>query len=315
MRYFKHDLQICCLLAATAVAAWSHAIGQSLVDTLPPPYPSTGAPATTELNLGNSARGIPNSSIAPPLMSEGVVVSEAIKVDVKVEEEPKWYHPSFWLHPPEWDTAIELGVNGSSGTSNSVSVRSGGYIKRETELRKIDFDIYHNRTKASGVETQNNAQATFRHDWLMPNSRWTLYIQSQLYYDEFQAFDLNLNVDGGVGYRFLDEEWVELTGRVGSGTSREFGGLNDEWVPEAQFGLDYEQRVSATQKLTMSLDYFPEWDNYGEYRMLTDVGYEVELVVPSNVSLKIAATNRYDSDPQGANPNNLNYSVLLLWKL
>ncbi len=297
------------------VASCRLATGQAIAEMLPKPYPSTATPEPLPLEL------------APPV-SETVVVpvlshladnpaedSAEVDVDVTLAEEPKWYHPSYWLRPPGWDTAVELGLNGSSGTSDSLSIRSGGYIKRETKSRKIDFDIYQNRTKAAGVETQNNAQANFRHDWLFAESPWTLYFLSQLYYDEFQAFDLNLNVNGGVGYQIVDKELVELTGRFGTGTSREFGGVDDEWVAEAQFGLDYEQKFTETQKFTSSVDYFPEWHDFRRYRLLTDIGYEVELVVPSNVSLKIAATNRYDSDPDGTNPNNLNYSVLLLWKL
>lgn len=280
------------------------------LDTLPAPYPSTATPEAIPLDLGEPGLVLRGASSTDDGTSPAV-----LDVEVTLPEEPRWYSPSYWLRPPGWDTAFELGLNGSSGTSDSMSLRTGGYTKRKTESRKTEFDIYHNRTRAEGVETQNNAQASFRNDWLMADSPWTLYVQSQLYYDEFQAFDLNVNVNAGVGYRLLDKESIELTGRAGSGTSREFGGVDDEWVPEAQFGLDYEHDLSETQKFTATVDYFPEWGDFNRFRLLTDIGYEVELMVPSNVSLKIAATNRHDSDPDGANPNNLNYSVLLLWKL
>ncbi|WP_197528564.1 DUF481 domain-containing protein [Aeoliella mucimassa] len=298
--WFVVGITVSCVgVASSATAA----------ETIPGPYLSTATPEPLPLELTEPALA--------PITPEQVLNVPATDVDVMVtvEERPKWYYPSYWVQLPGWDTALELGINGSSGTSESLSVRTGGYIKRESDLRKIDFNIYHNRTKAGGIETQNNAQANFRHDWLMPNSPWTIYAQSQLYYDQFQAFDLNLNMNGGLGYRFIDEEHLELTGRVGAGASREFGSVDDEWVPEAQFGFDYEQKLSDTQKVTASMDYYPEWEDFSKYRMLTNLGWEVELAVPSNVSLKVAATNRYDSDSGGVDPNNLNYSVLLLWKL
>lgn len=305
-----------CSKRAIAIAAslllCSNGLGQPFDSTLPLPYPSTSTPETLSLELAGPS---PAESIVAESVSRDGAPVEALELNTSVVEEPKWYHPTYWFRPPGWDTAIELGMNGSSGTSDSFSLRTGGYIKRKTEFRQVDFDIFHNRTQAGGLETQNNSQANFRHDWLFADSPWTVYVQSQLYHDEFQAFDLNLNANAGFGYRFLDQEWVELTGRVGSGASREFGGMDDQWVPEAQFGLDYVQTISETQKFTSAVDYFPEWSDFGQYRLLTDIGYEVELMVPSNVSLKIAATNRYDSDPQGVDPNNLNYSVLLLWKL
>ncbi len=35
----------------------------------------------------------------------------------------------------------------------------------------------------------------------------------------------------------------------------------------------------------------------------------------ANLSLKLSAQDRYDSTPNGLRPNDINYSILLLWKL
>jgi hypothetical protein len=106
-----------------------------------------------------------------------------------------------------------------------------------------------------------------------------------------------------------------LIGRIGGGTSREVGGPDDRWVPESLVGFEYSQQLSATQKFYGKLDYYPEWEELGEYRMVADTGWEIEFVQPSNLSLKISASDRYDSTPNGAEPHLLNYSVLLLLKL
>ena len=82
--------------------------------------------------------------------------------------------------------------------------------------------------------------------------------------------------------------------------------------PNRSSGFEYNQRLSTTQKFYGKLDYFPEWDEIGEYRLVADTGWEIELVQPSNLSLKISATDRYDSTPNGADPHLVNYSVLLL---
>lgn len=256
----------------------------------------------------------------PPAPSpESIATPEPAAVDDLILTDPTvtpitWYRPTSWFGPAPWDTGVELGVNGSSGTSNTLSVRTGGYVKRKTDTRKIDFNLYYNKTNSEGVDTQNNAQLNFRHDWLLGDSPWTVYFNNQLFYDEFQAFDLNVNLNTGIGYTWFEDDWVSLVTRYGSGASREFGGPEDRWKPEAQFGLDFEQKISKTQKFYAKVDYFPEWESFGDYRILADLGMEVQLSVPSNVSLKIAATDRYQSNPNGVEPHNVNYSVLLLWK-
>jgi hypothetical protein len=237
-------------------------------------------------------------------------------IDANLVAQPTWYQPSYWFGPAPWDTGIELGLNGSSGTSESLSVRTGGYIKRESRFSKLDLNSSYNRTTNGGAATQNNAQLEVRNDWLLDeHSPWTLYGTGNLFYDEFQAFDLQLSANTGVGYRFVHEPGLDLIGRFGAGTSREVGGPDDRWVPESLVGVEYSQQLSATQKFYGKIDYYPEWEEFGEYRLVADTGWEIELIQPSNLSLKVSATDRYDSTPNGAEPHLLNYSVLLLLKL
>ena len=136
-----------------------------------------------------------------------------------------------------------------------------------------------------------------------------------MFYDEFQAYDVQVNANGGVGYRLVDESWLSMIARFGGGGSQEIGGTNEDWVPEALIGFDYEQQLFSSHKCYATIDYFPAWDNFNNYRLVTDVGWEIELMKPSNLSLKLSATQRYDSTPNGADPRIVNYSVLLLWKL
>lgn len=244
------------------------------------------------------------------------LVGEAAVKELVLEPEARWYERAFSIVPRPWDTNVELGVNGSSGTSDSFSMRTGFATKRESKFSKLDTSLYYNRTGSGGDITQNNAQFDFRNDWLLDEkSPWTLFGQNSEFYDQFKDFDFQMNVDAGIGYRFYHEKDLTLIGRVGGGISREFGGVDDRWVPESLFGAEYSQQLNATQKLYAKVDYFPEWDQVGEFRLVADTGWEVVLVQPSNLSLKISATDRYDSTPNGAEPQLLNYSVLLLLKL
>jgi putative salt-induced outer membrane protein YdiY len=285
---------------------------QSPIEPDPVSLESAVMPQTTE------AAQVPVEEILPIPTDSAAVPSDSTSEGEALElnEPPVWYHPNYWLGPAPWDTGIELGLNGSSGTSESLSIRTGGYVKRESRFSKLDLSTYYNRTTDGGVATQNNAHADVRNDWLLDDqSPWTLYGTLNLFYDEFQAFDLQTSGNTGVGYRFVHDPGLELLARLGAGTSREIGGPDDRWVPESLLGFEYSQQLSATQKFYGKLDYYPEWEEVGEYRMVADAGWEIELVQPSNLSLKISATDRYDSTPNGADPHLLNYSVLLLLKL
>lgn len=232
------------------------------------------------------------------------------------EGDSEWYEPNYWFGITPWDTGIELGLNGSAGNNESLSIRTGGYVKRESRFSKLDYSIYYNRTTTGEITTQNNATTDIRNDWMLDDSSpWTLYAKGNLFYDEFQAFDLQTNGNTGIGYQIFKDPVINLTGRMGGGASREFGGPDNEWTPEALFGFEYEQHVTDTQKFYAAFEYYPQVEDFTEYRIVTDGGWEIELSQPSNLSLKISASDRYDSTSFGAEPNLLNYSVLLLLKL
>jgi putative salt-induced outer membrane protein YdiY len=243
--------------------------------------------------------------------------ADALLDDESVSEvEPAWYRATYWFGPSPWDSGIELGLNGSTGTNESFSLRTGGYVKRKSKYSKLDFSLYHNRTASAGLITQNNAKMDFRNDWMLGDgSPWTLFAKGTLFYDGFQAYDLQTNANTGIGYQFFNLAELELTGRVGGGASREFGGPDNEWLPEGLFGFEYEQRLTATQKLACKLDYHPEIEQFSHYRLVTEASWEISLDKPSNISLKLSATDRYDTTPNGTDPHLVNYSVLLLLKL
>jgi len=254
---------------------------------------------------------IPPSPTATPTQGDGEFSPHINRL-----EEPPSQRFGFWLAPAPWDTSLELGLNGSSGTNESLSLRAGGSTKRQSRYSKLTMSSYYNRTTRGGTATQNNATFDIRNDWLLDESSpWTLYGTGNVFYDQFQAFDLQTNVNSGVGYRFIHDPELEIIGRCGAGASREFGSPDDRLVPESLFGFEYSQKLSSTQKFYGKLDYFPEWDEIGEYRIVADMGWEIALVEPANMSLKLAASNRYDSTPNGANPHLVNYSILLLLRL
>lgn len=223
--------------------------------------------------------------------------------------------PAIWFDREAWEGSVELGINGSDGNAQSLSFRTGINLKRTTDESLLAIGMTYARTTANSIETQNNALLNVRHDWLFGESPWTVFAATTLEYDEFKAFDVRTAVNAGIGYRFIKIEATKLIGRFGSGFSREIGGPDDSYVPEAVFGLEFEHQLTKRQKLIAKSDFFPDWSDFVNYRIETTVGWEVLLDSEANLSLKVGAIDRYDSTPNGRKHNDFDYSLLLIWKL
>ncbi len=247
----------------------------------------------------------PQTSVdASPAVRQEVSWSEAILAG-----------PSVWFDRQAWKGSVEFGLNGSDGNAQSLSFRTGGNLRRTTDSSLLAIDMTYARTTANSIETQNNALLGIRQDWLFGESPWTVFAATTLEYDEFKAFDVRTAVNAGFGYQLIKTDATRLIGRFGSGFSREIGGPDDSYVPEAVFGLDFERQLTKRQKLIAKSDFLPDWSDFTNYRVVTTVGWEILLDDEANLSLKVGAIDRYDSTPNGRKANDFDYSLLLIWKL
>ena len=303
-----------CLIVSAFCCAASGAPGQDAAPgVLPPPGSQVDRPPLFEFpeNLpGNSAPTVLEEALGNE--SPALGTDEELLQPIEVYE---WYQTSYWFGPAPWDMGVNFGLNGSEGQNRSQSIVTGAYVKRDAELWTLDSKINYNLTSANSIETQNNALLDVRVDRNLHKSAWTLYILNQTLYDEFQPFDLRVSINSGVGYKWVDTACFNLIGRFGAGASREFGGPDDRWAAEALFGLDYEYLISDKQRLTAKVDYFPEWADFSQYRVVSDAGWEIDLDKPKNMSLRFTVNDRFDSTPNGVDPHLVNYAVLLNWKL
>ena len=227
----------------------------------------------------------------------------------------RWYAPTTWYNREVWDGSLQLGINGGAGNTESFSLKTGGEVKRETERADFGFDASYARTTANSVTTQDLAIFDSNLDWKFGDSPWSLFNKGNVTFDKLRAFDMRLVFNSGLGYKLIRTQAAKLNARFGSGASREFGGVNDTWVPEAVFGADWELKLAKRHKFTTTVDYFPDWGDFASYRIVGKAAWEIVLDRADRLSLKLEATDRYDSTPDGLKPNDINYAMLLLWKL
>jgi len=213
-----------------------------------------------------------------------------------------------------WESSFEFGINGSEGNNPAMDLRVGFETKRKTPRNTFWLDFDYNKKTTRRAETANRLFTETRYERLYLNTPWKSFAHGTLEYDEFKPYDMRWAGDAGVGRQLYDNDFTSLTARLGTGVSHEVGGPNEDYVPEAVFGLDFERRLGKRQKIRITMDYMPDITEFGEYRLRTNAGWEVVLDQDMNLSLKLNLLDRYDSTPEGAKANDLDYSAVLLWK-
>jgi putative salt-induced outer membrane protein YdiY len=298
------------------------AIELPVIERLPP----TGTPAIPNAPIADAL--VPNQHpVAPPAVDQPLELvppdappevlappDAAAPVDEVVAEEVEEVVKEEVVEKSPWSGSIELGANGSSGNSNLYNVRFGLDLDRKTDWTKFSFDFDYKNDSTDHVRTANRLFLDLRQEWAPTPGPWNLYVHGTTEYDEFKDFDTRIAADSGLTYNFLKTDKSRFAGRMGLGVSHEIGGTSDEWVPEGSLGLDLERKISKFQKFKMKVDYFPDLSDFGDSRVDTKVNYETVIDADMNLSLKLGVRDRYDSTPGTAQHNDLDYSVVLLWK-
>ena len=278
--------------------------------------PSVPVPsAELELPIPSPSPGTAASDIAPAMpIGSAVAAGDRVEAAPLAEETTSWYEvPWKWL-TRGWDNHAEFGLDGSSGNARTLALQTGLEMKRKTDryTRGIDFDYL--KATTTGLTTEDNGRFDVDYDRIFTVSKCAAFAKFGSECDQFKAFDSRLNLNGGVGYFFVRNDDALFSTRFGAGASKEIGAPDDDWKAEAVFGTEAEYQLNRYNKMKGKVEYFPAWEDFSDFRVVSDFAWEILLDDSDNLSLKLALTDRYDSTPQGAKANDVYYSLLLLVK-
>lgn len=214
----------------------------------------------------------------------------------------------------DWSGAAEFGIDGSSGNSDALAMQTGIDLKRANDLRVIEIDVAYRNASNAGIRSENNGRFNWSYERLHQNTAWSAFAKASVEWDQFKAFDSRLNMNAGLGYDWIREDKRRLTGRLGAGAAREFGGPDDSWTPEAVASIEGFWKVNGYNEINGKLEYFPSWTDIDDYRVVSEANWDMLLTADDALTLRLSITDRYDSTPQGARPNDFYYTALLRYK-
>ncbi len=244
--------------------------------------PVTAEPAVPSALVISPAETIPTPAPErPPIANAPAALSGRLSLDRPLE-----------LVVPEpiklWDGSFDLGLDGSEGNSETLDFRFGFHASRKVPSNILTLGLDYNKRTAQTLATTNRLFFDGRFEWLIKDSRWSWSVHETIEYDQFQPFNVRDTSDLGLGYRLIKNDATTLIGRFGGGFSHEYGGpQNGEYVPEAVFGMQIEQKISKRQKFYGSVEYAPDVSDFERYRIRTQAALEVLLDEEKHLSLRM----------------------------
>lgn len=210
-----------------------------------------------------------------------------------------------------WTGGVEFGLNGNDGNVDILKIRAGADFKYDTPENLFLFNGLYVFTHYKGEVIEQKA-LLYTRDEVPFAEVFAYYAQGQLEYDEFRPIRFRLAAHNGLSFTALRDDVMLLKLRAGLGTAREFDGPFREWVPELQFGGDFEYRLTQTTTLSVSLDYYPDMYNFDIFRVRGRASIDFLLDPDLNLVLRIGVMERFDSQTYGSyRKNDLDYFATL----
>ena len=212
-----------------------------------------------------------------------------------------------------WTGSFAAGLNGKTGNSQNLDINMALNMARETDLTNTTFFFFYfySTTQAATVTDRFFGQA--RRERKLGNPRWSIFYQVAYEWDRFKVFDYRIALHSGLAFEVfkLDDRFLKL--RLGAGASREVGGTNNDWNPELQLGADWERQLTETLKLFATTDFYPNFEDFTDYRLNTNAGLEFVVDAERNINFRMFTFNRYDSTPEPGNvKNDVDYGMALV---
>ena len=226
-----------------------------------------------------------------------------------------WFQPGFLnsaVQGQNWGGAVGFGLTGTGGNSENLDLNLTIDAARKTDAGVTDFLFNYFYTESDLVTSTDRIFSKARHEHHLANPALSWYVSGTLEWDRFSGYDYRVAMHSGAGLFLWKEKLRLLKTRAGIGTSREFGGVYEEWIPELQLGLDWERTFGGRTKLSATNDYYPGLDDFSRYRVNTRVGLDTVLDANLGLGLGLFILNRYNHNPDpGFQPNDMDYGVNL----
>jgi putative salt-induced outer membrane protein len=198
---------------------------------------------------------------------------------------------------PSWTGETGLSFVATSGNSDTQTLGLDLKFERKPEPWGVVFGGSFIRAEQDEELTAERYVGYVRGMRAL-NERWEIFAGLSGEKDQFAGYDLRGVAEAGATYKALTGPVHELSFDGGlTWTSEDFveGQGSDNEYFGAILGLAYKWSFSENAYLGQLLDYYPNFDNSSDWRLVSETSLQGSLT--SRLALKLAYLIRYDNEP------------------
>lgn len=205
---------------------------------------------------------------------------------------------------PKWVSDVSAGLTLTRGNSQTTLATLTANTERKTDIDDLNFGANATYGKArvtSGTTTISSttaqqADAFAQYNYLF-TPRFYAYARVEGFHDDVASVHYRLTVGPGLGYYFIKNKSMDLSGELGPGyISQEIGSERENYAI-LRAAQKFHWQLSDRARLWESAEITPDVANWGNYIMMAELGVEADLFPNKTLSLQCYLDDTYNSKP------------------
>lgn len=191
-----------------------------------------------------------------------------------------------------WSGQGQLGALRSTGNTSNTGLTAGLELNRTGIKWRHKLTALADFQRTNGVTTREQFLAAYEPNYQL-NDRVFVYALGQYERDRFQGFSSRVVASGGVGYRVIEEDDMQLSVKAGPAyrkTSFINGGSDSSIAGLA--AMDFDWQIAENIKITQDASAFIQ---SGNSTYISTTGLEAGL--GGGLSARLAYAVEHDTDP------------------
>jgi putative salt-induced outer membrane protein len=201
-----------------------------------------------------------------------------------------------------WHGKGEIGANQSSGNSENIGVSAALTLQRDGIDWKHKLRVRADYQRSNGQTSREQFLAAYEPQYRL-SKRAFVYGLAQWDRDELQGISSRYAISGGLGYKVIDGESVQLAIKAGPAYRlTDYSAGNEESRLAALFAYDFDWKISDRLALTQNSNMVAESGSTGtvfiDSRSTTfDIISGLEAKVSDRLTTRLSYEVKYDSNP------------------
>lgn len=200
-----------------------------------------------------------------------------------------------------WTYTAGLEISGSDGnTENFGAAINAGAVLEGPDDRLAMYASYRYK-ETNGIRSEDEQKGGIKYTNFF-SGKWGWFVREEIERDSFEGIDFRSTTAAGMTRRWIDEKRRQL--ETSAGFSYRFESyadpmLDDEGFPGLDLGLDHMWQFADWGKMVNSLSFVPSVDDFGDYLLEHESGFDFPLGASDAWILRLGLSNQYNSNPSG----------------